>query len=122
MNGDAPYGMSPWDVPSPADGPFGWASTDPDGAIVAAVQQAGRTKVLLSLTYQGSVRMVEPYAIWENRDGSLYLVAVRADNGEDRHYRFDRIEGMGITDLQFRPRYRINVEQIQPYGSRLDRA
>jgi predicted DNA-binding transcriptional regulator YafY len=41
--------------------------------------------------------VIEPYSLRRTRDGAYLLYGVKADTGEDRSYRVDRIAGATVT-------------------------
>jgi len=78
------------------------------GAVpLETVRFAAANHLCVELGYKGSRRIIEPYSLRRSRAGNLLLYAVRADNGEPRAYRVDRIESVRVTQRTFIPRYRI---------------
>jgi predicted DNA-binding transcriptional regulator YafY len=77
----------------------------PKGAPLEKMRFAGANHLLVELRYQGSTRLVEPYALRRSKAGNLLVYAIKAETGEVRAYRVDRIEGADITTTPFRPRY-----------------
>jgi len=51
--------------------------------------------------------VIEPYSLRETQDGNLIIYGVKAETGEVRAYRVDRIQSIKVTIRVFRPRYRI---------------
>ncbi|MBU0881257.1 MAG: nucleotidyl transferase AbiEii/AbiGii toxin family protein, partial [Candidatus Omnitrophica bacterium] len=51
--------------------------------------------------------VIEPYSLRETQDGNLIIYGVKAETGEVRAYRVDRIQNIKVTTRVFRPRYRI---------------
>ena len=51
--------------------------------------------------------IVEPYSLRETKDGNLIIYGVKAETGEVRAYRVDRIQSIKVTQRVFKPRYRI---------------
>ena len=73
------------------------------------VRFAAANRLCVDLTYQGTVRRVEPYSLRRTRAGDILLFAVRAADGESRSYRLDRIQGAQVTSQSFAPRYAIEL-------------
>lgn len=65
----------------------------PDGAPLEQIRFAGANHLLVDLAYQGSRRLIEPYALRRSRAGNLFVYTIKAQTGEVRAYRADRIEG-----------------------------
>jgi len=80
-----------------------WGGTVP----LETVRFAAANRLCVELGYNGSRRTIEPYSLRRSSAGNLLLYAVRADNGEPRAYRVDRIESVRVTQRTFIPRYRI---------------
>jgi len=74
---------------------------------------AAANHLCIDLTYDGSVRRIEPYSLRETAEGSFVLHAIRADSGEHRSYRVDRIQNASVTRQPFAPRY---VIELSPEG------
>jgi len=74
---------------------------------------AAANHLCVDLTYDGSVRRIEPYSLRETAEGSFVLHAIRADSGEHRSYRVDRIQDASVTRQPFAPRY---VIELSPEG------
>lgn len=51
--------------------------------------------------------IVEPYSLRETKDENLIIYGVKAETGEVRAYRVDRIQSIKVTKRIFKPRYRI---------------
>jgi predicted nucleotidyltransferase component of viral defense system len=51
--------------------------------------------------------VIEPYSLRETQDGNLIIYGVKAETGEVRAYRVDRIKSIKVTTRVFRPRYRV---------------
>ncbi len=75
---------------------------------------AAANRLCVDLNYGGSVRRVEPYSLRRTLDGNLVLHALRADTGEHRSYRVDRIQGARATDQAFVPKYAIELTPMGP--------
>jgi hypothetical protein len=54
-------------------------------------------------------RIIEPYSLRRTQAGHIVRHAVRADSGEHRSYRVDRIQNARTTEQIFIPRYAIKL-------------
>jgi predicted nucleotidyltransferase component of viral defense system len=73
------------------------------------VRFAGANRLCVDLDYGGSSRRIEPYSLRRTLAGNIVLYAVRADGGEPRSYRLDRIQGVRVTGEAFAPRYIVEL-------------
>jgi predicted nucleotidyltransferase component of viral defense system len=78
------------------------------------IRFAAANRLCVDLDYrdeQGrrAVRRIEPYSLRWTKDGAVVLHAHRADNGQHRSYRLDRIVGAAVTDQSFVPRWIIEL-------------
>lgn len=73
------------------------------------IRFAGANHLCVDLGYQGSLRRIEPYSLRRSRAGDVLLYAVKADTGESRSYRLDRIERATATTQSFAPRYAVEL-------------
>jgi predicted nucleotidyltransferase component of viral defense system len=97
----------------------GWVApptitTWPGGAPLEQIRFAGANHLLVELAYQGSTRLIEPYALRRSKAGNLLVYAIKAQTGEVRCYRVDRIQGVRVTDTSFAPRYAIELSVALP--------
>lgn len=84
------------------------------GAPLEIVRFAAANRLCVKLGYQGSFRLIEPYALRKTKDGNLILHAVKHDTGEDRSYRVDRIQSAEATKTVFKPKYEIELTASGP--------
>mgnify|MGYP001560473951 CR=1 FL=1 len=77
------------------------------GVALEPIRFAGANRLCVDLTYQGSVRRIEPYSLRRTRAGALLLYAVKVTTGEIRSYRVDRIRGVVVSIQPFSPRYAV---------------
>jgi predicted nucleotidyltransferase component of viral defense system len=77
----------------------------PGGAPLEKIRFAGANNLLVELRYQGSSRLIEPYALRRSKAGNLLVYAIKAGSGALRAYRVDRIEGVRVTQTPFAPRF-----------------
>jgi predicted nucleotidyltransferase component of viral defense system len=96
-----------WQPPSMG---LAWSTPIP----LESVRFAAANHLCVELTYQGSVRLIEPYSLRKTNDGNLLLFAVKHKTGEDRAYRVDRMQGVRVSNVTFTPRYRI---ELTPLGT-----
>ena len=89
-----------WSPPSTA---WTWGM----GVALEPVRFAASNRLCVQLGYQGSVRVVEPYALRRTRAGHLLLHALRVDNRGHRSYRVDQIQSVRVTTQPFWPVYRV---------------
>jgi hypothetical protein len=71
------------------------------------VRFAAVNRLCISLGYQNSVRIIEPYSLRSTKDGFILLYALRADNRLIRAYRLDRIQSMAVTSTPYKPVFRV---------------
>jgi len=86
----------------------------PGGAPLEQIRFAGANHLLVELAYQGSTRIVEPYALRRSQAGNLLVYAIRVDSGEVRSYRVDRIEGVRVLERAYNPRYAVELSGALP--------
>jgi predicted nucleotidyltransferase component of viral defense system len=67
------------------------------------IRFAAANHLCVDLTYDRSVRRIEPYSLRQTADGNFVLHAVRSDSGEHRSYRVDRMQGASVTSQAFSP-------------------
>jgi len=86
----------------------------PGGAPLEQIRFAGANHLLVDLGYQGSSRLIEPYALRRSKAGDLLVYALKAQTGEVRAYRVDRIESVRITNTAVAPLYAIELSVALP--------
>jgi len=84
------------------------------GVPLEAVRFAATNHLLVELTYRGSRRLIEPYALRRTRAGRLMLHAERADNSGHRTYAVDQMQAVKATTTPFRPRMPIEFSSHGP--------
>lgn len=94
-----------WQPPAMAQA---WHTSTP----IEIIRYAAVNRLCISLDYQGSRRVIEPYSLRRTRDGNLLLYAVKHNTGEDRSYRVDRIQGAEVTKIPFKPRYALEMSIV----------
>ena len=78
---------------------------------------ANRLCVQLDYIKEGGERSmptVEPYSVRRSSAGDLLLFAARADTGEIRSYRLDRIHSATVSRQTFQPRYEVELTASEP--------
>lgn len=93
------------------------AATWRQGVPLESVRFAATNRLCLALTYNDSVRLIEPYSLRRTQDGHFVLHALRADSGEHRSYRVDRIQRVEVTTRPFWPRYIVEFSASGPLAA-----
>lgn len=78
------------------------------------IRFAAANHLLVELGYDGRTRLIEPYSLRRTRDGNIVLHAIRAEDGQPRSYRVDRIQSVTATRNPFTPRYAVEFASIGP--------
>lgn len=78
------------------------------------IRFAAANHLCIDLTYDGGVRRIEPYSLRQTADDHFVLHAIRADSGEHRSYRVDRIQGAAVSSQSFTPRYLVELTSEGP--------
>ena len=68
----------------------------------------------MDLTYEGSIRRIEPYSLRQTAEGNFVLHAIRSDSGQHRSYRVDRMQDAAVTVQGFVPRYLVELTADGP--------
>lgn len=81
-------------------------------APIEIIRFAAANRLCVELDYRDergrrSSRTIEPYSLRRTSAGDLLLMAAKAESGEARSYRVDRIQGAIATKRTFNPRYAI---------------
>jgi predicted nucleotidyltransferase component of viral defense system len=84
------------------------------GIPLETIRFAAANHLLVSLTYDGSHRLIEPYSLRRSSTGRLLLHAERADGGGHRTYGVEKIAGLRVTTTPFRPRHPIEFSSQGP--------
>jgi hypothetical protein len=106
-------------VPAGRDEDASWsppptAATWGVGVPLESLRFAATNHLLVELNYDGSSRLIEPYALRRSRAGRLLLHAERADGTGHRTYGVDKIAGLRVTTTPFRPRFPIEFSARGP--------
>jgi predicted nucleotidyltransferase component of viral defense system len=78
------------------------------------IRFAASNHLCVDLTYDGSIRRIEPYSLRQTADGNFVLHAIRSESGEHRSYRVDRMQGASVTEQSFVPRYLVELTSEGP--------
>ncbi len=78
------------------------------------IRFAAANHLCVDLTYDGSVRRIEPYSLRQTAEGYFVLHAIRSNSGEHRSYRVDRMQGAIVTSQVFAPRYAVELTSTGP--------
>ena len=91
------------------------------GVPMEVIRFAAANRLCIQLDYrkvsgERTQPVIEPYSLRRTRDGNYLLYGVKADTGEDRSYRVDRISGATVTQRSFTARYLVELTEtgIQP--------
>ncbi len=90
----------------------------PGGAPLEQIRFAGANHLLVELAYQGTTRLIEPYALRRSQAGNLLVYAIKVATREVRSYRVDRIQGVRVTRTPFVPLYAIELSMAAPISLR----
>ena len=84
------------------------------GIPLETVRFAATNHLCVELLYDGSWRRIEPYSLRRSSSGRLLLHAERSDGEGHRTYGVDKIGGLRVTTVPFRPRYPIEFSAHGP--------
>ena len=104
-----------WRLPTMAGSWRGLGVTAP----LEVIRFAAANRLCVELDYQKengqrTRPLIEPYSLRRTRDGNFLLYGVKADTGEDRSYRVDRISGATASRRSFSPRYLVELTSAGP--------
>lgn len=86
------------------------------------IRFAAANYLCVDLSYDGTVRRIEPYSLRQTAEGNYILGAIRSDSGEYRSYRVDRIQRAAVTSQVFSPRYEVELTSTGPLTAAPSRA
>ena len=78
------------------------------------IRFAAANYLCVDLTYDSSVRRIEPYSLRQTAEGNFVIHAIRSDSGDHRSYRVDRIDTATVTSQVFIPRYAVEITSGGP--------
>ncbi len=84
------------------------------GVPVESIRFAAANHLCIELGYQGSTRLIEPYALRRTKAGHVLLCAVKQATRESRSYRVDRIQSIKVTTRPFKPAFRVELTSSGP--------
>jgi predicted nucleotidyltransferase component of viral defense system len=83
-------------------------------ATLEIIRFAAANYLCVDLTYDGSVRRIEPYSLRQTLEGNFVIHAIRSDTGDHRSYRVDRMQAAAVTSQVFTPRYLVELSSTGP--------
>lgn len=86
----------------------------PGASAMETIYFAAANRLCIDLTYDRRIRRLEPYSLRRTNDGHLLFYGVKANTGETRAYRVDRIQGATVTSQSFLPRFVIELTGSGP--------
>ena len=86
----------------------------PSRSTLEIIRFAAANHLCVDLSYDHSVRRIEPYSLRQTADGYFVLHAIRSDSGEHRSYRVDRMQHATVTSQVFNPRYAVELISTGP--------
>ena len=87
------------------------------GVPLEVVRFAATNHLCVDLTYDGSVRTIEPYSLRRTQAGNIVLHALRSDTHEHRSYRIDRMAAVRATNRPFIPSWAIEFSSQGPLAA-----
>ncbi len=92
---------------------------EPNAPAIETIRFAAVNRLCVDLEYRNEQgrhgnRLIEPYSLRRTQAGDVLLMAVRADSGEARSYRLDRILSARATQRAFVPRYPVELTPTGP--------
>jgi predicted nucleotidyltransferase component of viral defense system len=84
------------------------------GVPLESLRFAATNHLLVELSYDGTRRLIEPYALRRSSAGRLLLHAERADGSGHRTYGVDKVAGLRVTTTPFTPRFPIEFSARGP--------
>ncbi len=99
-----------WHVPAMAESWRGLGIAAP----MEIIRFAAANRLCVELDYrkesgEQTRPVIEPYSLRRTMQGNFLLYGVKADTGEDRSYRVDRIHGATATGRAFTPKYIVEL-------------
>jgi predicted nucleotidyltransferase component of viral defense system len=101
-----------WHIPAMASSWRGIGVSAP----MEVIRFAAANRLCVELDYrkesgERTRTVIEPYSLRKTMQGNLVLYGVKADTGENRSYRVDRIQGAAATRRTFQPRYLVELSE-----------
>jgi predicted nucleotidyltransferase component of viral defense system len=81
---------------------------------IEIIRFAAANHLCVDLTYDSSVRRIEPYSLRQTAEGHFVMHAIRSDSGDHRSYRVDRMQSAAVTSQVFKPRYAVELTSTGP--------
>jgi Nucleotidyl transferase AbiEii toxin, Type IV TA system len=95
------------EIVAPPGGTF-WGSAGP----LELVRFAGSNRLLITFSYHGKHRVVEPYSLRRPRTGNLLLYAWEEGVGHIKAFKVHEMFGIAVTDKTFIPRFFVELSAI----------
>lgn len=95
------------EIVAPPGGTF-WGSAGP----LELVRFAGSNRLLITFSYHGKHRVVEPYSLRRPRTGNLLLYAWEEGGGHIKAFTVREMFGIAVTDKTFIPRFIVELSAI----------
>ncbi|MBI3946013.1 MAG: nucleotidyl transferase AbiEii/AbiGii toxin family protein [Armatimonadetes bacterium] len=77
------------------------------GTPLLPIRFAAANRLCIELRHEGSIEVVEPYALRRSREDRHLLYALECSTRKIRSYRVDRIRSIRVTTQPFRPLYAV---------------
>ena len=78
------------------------------------IRFAASNQLCVDLSYEGSIRRIEPYSLRRTQEGNIILHAHNLNKNAHRSYRVDRIQEAQVTNQTFKPRFAIELTPTGP--------
>jgi hypothetical protein len=95
------------EIIAPAGGTF-WGAAGP----LELVRFAGVNRLMITFSYHGKTRTVEPYSLRRAGTGNLLLYAWEKEDGHVKAFKVPEISKLTVTGTTFIPRYLIELHAV----------
>lgn len=72
---------------------------------IELLKQAGRSRVIVKMTYKNEIRFVEPYSMRVTKDGNLTFFGWQEGDYHIKQFRLDRIQNIELSNKSFYPKF-----------------
>jgi predicted nucleotidyltransferase component of viral defense system len=69
------------------------------------LKQAGRSQLMVQMTYKNEIRFIEPYSMRVTKDGNLTFFGWQEGDYHIKQFRLDRIQNITLTNKSFYPKF-----------------
>jgi len=83
------------------------------------IRFAGSNHLCVSLGYDGTKHIIEPYSLRRTQAGDLLLHAIRVEDREHRSYKVEKIESAEVLQKSFTPVYTVELTPGRPINASL---